>query len=93
MKLDTAAKTAELVAQRQSSASSRALLATGANVRRLRVEGGDLDGIHYLRTLGTSESLREDAADAEKRRADRRLLHRLRGRGLADRAWASSARW
>ena len=27
------------------------------------------------------------------RRADRRLLHRLRGRGVADRSWASAARW
>ena len=65
MKLDTAAKTAEL-AHIGSVGFDRALLATGANIRRLRVEGGDHDGIHYLRTLGTSVSLREDAADAEK---------------------------
>ena len=85
MKLDPATKTAEL-AHIGSVDFDRALLATGANIRRLRVEGGDHDGIHYLRTLGTSVSLREDAADAEQRRADRRLLHRLRGRGLADHA-------
>jgi 3-phenylpropionate/trans-cinnamate dioxygenase ferredoxin reductase component len=43
----------------------RALLATGANVRRLRAAGGELDGIHYLRTFATSEAIRADAADAE----------------------------
>ena len=65
MKLDPATKTAEL-AHKQTVHFDRALLATGANINRLRVEGGDHDGIHYLRTLGTSVSLREDAADAER---------------------------
>jgi 3-phenylpropionate/trans-cinnamate dioxygenase ferredoxin reductase subunit len=65
LKLDPAAKTAEL-AHKQTVRYDRALLATGANINRLRVEGGDHDGIHYLRTLGTSVSLREDAEDAEK---------------------------
>ncbi len=65
MKLDPAAKTAEL-AHKQTVRYDRALLATGANINRLRVEGGDHDGIHYLRTLGTSVSLREDAEGAEK---------------------------
>ena len=44
----------------------RALLATGANVDRLRVDGGDLDGIHYLRALGNSASIRSDAESAER---------------------------
>jgi 3-phenylpropionate/trans-cinnamate dioxygenase ferredoxin reductase subunit len=39
----------------------RALLATGANVRRLNVPGCELEGIHYLRTLGNSDSIRDDA--------------------------------
>jgi 3-phenylpropionate/trans-cinnamate dioxygenase ferredoxin reductase component len=38
------------------------LLATGANVRRLGVPGCELDGIHYLRTLGNSDAIREDCA-------------------------------
>jgi 3-phenylpropionate/trans-cinnamate dioxygenase ferredoxin reductase subunit len=38
-----------------------ALLATGSNVRRLRVDGCDLDGIHYLRAFGNSEGIRADA--------------------------------
>ncbi len=65
MKLDPATKTAEL-AHKQTVHFDRALLATGANINRLRVEGGDHDGIHYLRTLGTSVSLREDAEEAER---------------------------
>src|SRR5829696_6597869 len=45
MKLDPATKTAEL-AHKQTVRFDRALLATGANINRLRVEGGDHDGIH-----------------------------------------------
>jgi 3-phenylpropionate/trans-cinnamate dioxygenase ferredoxin reductase subunit len=44
----------------------KALLATGANVVRLRVDGGDLDGIHYLRALANSNAIR-DAAEAAER--------------------------
>jgi 3-phenylpropionate/trans-cinnamate dioxygenase ferredoxin reductase subunit len=40
----------------------QAMLATGANVRRLNVPGCELDGIHYLRTFGNSDTIREDAA-------------------------------
>ncbi len=40
----------------------QALLATGANVRRLNVPGCELSGIHYLRTLGNSDAIRDDAA-------------------------------
>jgi 3-phenylpropionate/trans-cinnamate dioxygenase ferredoxin reductase subunit len=40
----------------------RALLATGANVRRLNVPGCDLEGIYYLRTLGNSDAIREHAS-------------------------------
>jgi 3-phenylpropionate/trans-cinnamate dioxygenase ferredoxin reductase subunit len=65
MKLDPGAKSATL-SHKQTVEFDRALLATGANINRLRVEGGDHDGIHYLRTLGTGESLRSDIADASK---------------------------
>jgi 3-phenylpropionate/trans-cinnamate dioxygenase ferredoxin reductase component len=40
----------------------KALIATGAGVRRISVPGAELEGIHYLRTLGNSDSIREDAA-------------------------------
>ncbi|MGZ4615712.1 MAG: NAD(P)/FAD-dependent oxidoreductase [Actinomycetes bacterium] len=37
----------------------RLLLATGSSPRRLPVPGADLEGVHYLRRLGDSETLRE----------------------------------
>jgi 3-phenylpropionate/trans-cinnamate dioxygenase ferredoxin reductase component len=43
----------------------QALLATGANVRRLDVPGCELEQIHYLRTLGNSQAIREGTADAD----------------------------
>jgi 3-phenylpropionate/trans-cinnamate dioxygenase ferredoxin reductase component len=44
----------------------KALLATGSNVRILRVDGAQLDGIHYLRTIGNSDALREELERAER---------------------------
>ena|SRR5450755_297793 len=61
MKLDTGAKTVRL-SNKQEVGFGRALIATGANVRRLNVPGCDLQGIHYLRTLGNSDTIRADAA-------------------------------
>src|SRR5205085_9158809 len=40
----------------------KTLIATGANVNRLNVPGGELDGIHYLRTLHNSDAIRADAS-------------------------------
>lgn len=64
MKLDPQARRAKLSTGDQV-AFDTALIATGANVRRLRVEGGDLDGIHYLRSFGNSDAIAADAAEAE----------------------------
>jgi 3-phenylpropionate/trans-cinnamate dioxygenase ferredoxin reductase subunit len=64
MKLDPAARTAKLSSGEELE-FGHAVLATGANVRRLRVDGCDLDGIHYLRTLGNSDAIRAGTADAE----------------------------
>ncbi len=61
MKLDTEDRTATL-SNKQVISFSKALLATGANVSRLNVPGCELDGIHYLRTLGNSDTIRSDAA-------------------------------
>ena len=64
MKLDTEARTAKLPGGEVSF--RHAVLATGANVRRLRVDGAELEGIHYLRALGNADAIRADAADAER---------------------------
>jgi 3-phenylpropionate/trans-cinnamate dioxygenase ferredoxin reductase subunit len=64
MKLDTAARTATL-STKEVVEYGVALVATGANVRRLRVEGGQLAGLHYLRALGNADAIRTDAAEAE----------------------------
>jgi 3-phenylpropionate/trans-cinnamate dioxygenase ferredoxin reductase component len=65
MALDTDARVATLQSKDEIEYGS-ALLATGAMVRRLNVDGAQLDGIHYLRALGNAESLRRDAEDAER---------------------------
>jgi 3-phenylpropionate/trans-cinnamate dioxygenase ferredoxin reductase subunit len=61
MKLDTAEKVLTL-SNRETVSFDQALVATGANVKRLNVEGSELEGIHYLRALGNSDTIRGDAA-------------------------------
>jgi 3-phenylpropionate/trans-cinnamate dioxygenase ferredoxin reductase subunit len=61
MKLDLENRTVKL-SNREEIAFGSLLLATGANVRRLNVPGCELEGIHYLRTLGNSDTIRDDAA-------------------------------
>ena len=63
--LDLGARTAKL-STREELEFGQALLATGANVRRLNVPGCELEGIHYLRTLGNADAIRTDAAEAEQ---------------------------
>src|SRR3954471_8246390 len=65
MKLDADARVARLSTKEEVS-FGKALLATGANVRRLRVDGSDLDGIHYLRAFGNADAIRADAEAAER---------------------------
>src|SRR5437764_10493216 len=60
-RLDLGSRTAVL-SNRQEVGFDKALLATGANVRRINAPGCELEGIHYLRTLGNSDAIREDAA-------------------------------
>jgi 3-phenylpropionate/trans-cinnamate dioxygenase ferredoxin reductase subunit len=65
MKLDAGERVAEL-SNKDEIEFGNALLATGSNVRRLRVDGCELDGIHYIRTFGNSATLRADAEQAER---------------------------
>jgi 3-phenylpropionate/trans-cinnamate dioxygenase ferredoxin reductase subunit len=62
--LDLEAKTAKL-SSKEEVEFGKALIATGANVRRLNVEGCELEEIHYLRTLGNADAIRASAKDAE----------------------------
>lgn len=64
MSLDSEARTAKLQGG-EEVAFDKALLATGAMVNLLRVDGAQLEGIHYLRAFGNSDSIRVDVAGAE----------------------------
>ena len=63
--LDLRSRTAKL-SNKQEVEFGKALIATGANVRRLNVGGCELEQIHYLRTLGNADAIREGVADAEE---------------------------
>jgi len=62
--LDVDSRTVKL-SNKQEIEFAKALIATGANVRRLNVDGCHLEQIHYLRTLGNADAIREGTADAE----------------------------
>ena len=65
MKIDPDQRVARL-STRDELRFDTALLATGANVRRLRADGADLEGIHYLRAFGNADAIRADVEDAER---------------------------
>jgi NADPH-dependent 2,4-dienoyl-CoA reductase/sulfur reductase-like enzyme len=64
--IDTDAHTVTLADDRTES-YDRLLLATGASSRHLAIDGANLDGVHYLRTVEDSERLREEIASGGKR--------------------------
>ncbi len=63
--LDLEARTAKL-SSKEEVEFDKALVATGANVRRLNVDGCDLEQIHYLRTLGNADTIRAGVEDAQE---------------------------
>jgi 3-phenylpropionate/trans-cinnamate dioxygenase ferredoxin reductase subunit len=63
--LDVEARTAKL-SSKEEVEFGKALIATGANVRRLNVDGCELEQIHYLRTLGNADAIREGVKDAQE---------------------------
>jgi 3-phenylpropionate/trans-cinnamate dioxygenase ferredoxin reductase component len=65
MSLDPGARTAKIQGGEEVS-FGKALIATGAMVNILRVEGAENEGIHYLRAYGNADAIRADAAQAER---------------------------
>jgi 3-phenylpropionate/trans-cinnamate dioxygenase ferredoxin reductase component len=65
LELDPSACSAKL-STKDEVGFDRALVATGAMVRRLQVEGAQLEGIHYLRALGNADAIRADAERADR---------------------------
>jgi 3-phenylpropionate/trans-cinnamate dioxygenase ferredoxin reductase component len=63
--LDPAARTATL-STKDEVAFGQALVATGAMVRRLAVDGAQLEGIHLLRAPGNADALRDDLDGARR---------------------------
>ena len=64
MSLDPEARTAKIQGG-EEVAFGKALIATGAMVNILRVEGAENEGIHYLRAFGNSDAIRAEAEAAE----------------------------
>jgi 3-phenylpropionate/trans-cinnamate dioxygenase ferredoxin reductase subunit len=64
MSLDTEARSVKIQGG-EEVAFDKALIATGAMVNILRVEGAENEGIHYLRAFGNSDAIRADAEAAE----------------------------
>lgn len=64
MSVDCAAGTAKV--GREEVRFGQALLATGAMVRRLRVDGATRSNIHYLRALGNADELRSAIEEAQR---------------------------
>jgi 3-phenylpropionate/trans-cinnamate dioxygenase ferredoxin reductase subunit len=64
MSLDVEARTAKIQGGEEVG-FGKALIATGAMVNILRVDGAENEGIHYLRAFGNSDAIRADAEAAE----------------------------
>src|SRR6266516_4799713 len=65
MSLDPGTRTAKLQTNEEVE-FTKAVIATGARVNILHhLEGAQLEGIHYLRVLGNSDAIREEAEGAE----------------------------
>ena len=65
LKLDTAEKTAKLQGGDIVSYGD-VVVATGANVRRLRIDGTDLEGLHYIRALRNADTIRAELEQVQQ---------------------------
>ncbi len=64
-KLDTEAHQATL-STKETVGYGQALIATGAMVRRLQVDGTELDGLHYIRAFGNADAIRRELDEADE---------------------------
>jgi len=64
-RLDLARKTA-ILANGETIAFEKALIATGGRPVRLKLPGGDLPGVHYLRTLDDSAAIAAEAGPGRR---------------------------
>jgi 3-phenylpropionate/trans-cinnamate dioxygenase ferredoxin reductase component len=65
MKLDPESRRAAL-STKEELRFGKAVICTGANVRRLPLDGAQLEGIHYLRTNRNSDALRADVVPGSR---------------------------
>ncbi|MFL5898290.1 MAG: NAD(P)/FAD-dependent oxidoreductase [Solirubrobacterales bacterium] len=63
--LDTEGRTAKIQGGEEVG-FGKALLATGAMVNILRIEGAENEGIHYVRAFGNADAIRRDVEAAER---------------------------
>jgi 3-phenylpropionate/trans-cinnamate dioxygenase ferredoxin reductase subunit len=64
--IDPAKKIVQLERHGADITFDAVLIATGSRPRRLQLPGGELQGIHYLRTIADSDSIREALEQAER---------------------------
>ncbi len=50
----------------ETIAYDKLVLALGSRVRRLSIEGADLDGVHYLRNIGDVDAIRAELGERKK---------------------------
>ncbi len=65
VQIDTAAQTVTTDGS-ETLAYEKLLIATGSRPRRLNIPGGDLPGIHYLRTISDADAIRSEMAPGKK---------------------------
>ena len=63
-KLDAEARVATL-STKETVGYERALIATGSDIRRLQLEGDELEGLHYVRVHGNVDSIRSELDGTE----------------------------
>lgn len=65
LKVDTEAQLAKLQGGDEVT-YGQLVIATGANVRRLRIDGTDLEGLHYIRALRNADTIRAELAQVQQ---------------------------